>query len=66
VSTRTLTAEQKEELKKKREKHAEDFRKRKETRDAVKADIQAKVPDAATKKAKFRLYITLLKLKLHL
>jgi hypothetical protein len=66
ATRRKLTAEQKEELQKKEEERAEKKQQRKEIRDEVKADTKAKIPDATSKKAKLRLYITLLKLKLHL
>ncbi|KAI4676873.1 hypothetical protein J4E81_011022 [Alternaria sp. BMP 2799] len=51
-----------EELKKKKEERAEKKRQRKEVRDEAKADTKAKLPDTTSKKAKLRLYITLLKL----
>jgi len=64
--SRHLTAEEKEELQKKREERAEKKRQQKEVRDEAKADTKAKLPDTTSKKAKLRLYITLLKLRFHL
>jgi ribosomal protein L2 len=64
-SYRKLTAEQKEELKKKQEERATKKRQRKETRNEARANTKAKIPGATSKKVKLRLYVTVLKLKLH-
>lgn len=64
-SYRKLTAEQKEELKKRQEERAAKKRQRKETQNSAKANTKAKIPGATSKKVKLRLYVTVLKLKLH-
>ena len=61
-----LTEEQKEALKKKQEVREEKKRQEREIRYKAWADIKAKLSDATSKKAKLRLYATLLKLRLHL
>ncbi|KAG9190123.1 hypothetical protein G6011_08211 [Alternaria panax] len=59
-----LTAEQKEELKKKQVERAEKKRQAREIRYKAWADTKAKLSDTTSKKAKLRLYGTLLKLRL--
>jgi hypothetical protein len=61
-----LTEEQKEALKKKQEVREEKKRQEREIRYKAWADTKAKLSDATSKKAKLRLYATLLKLRLHL
>jgi hypothetical protein len=65
-SSRPLAAEQKEELQRKKAERAEKKLQRKQIRGETLADIKAKVPDATSKSTKLRLYVTILKLKLHL
>jgi hypothetical protein len=61
-----LTEEQKEALKKKQEARKEKKRQEREIRYRNWADTKAKLSDATSKKAKLRLYATLLRLRLHL
>jgi hypothetical protein len=60
-----LTAEKEKELQKKREERAERKQQVKEHRAQVKVDTKAKLPDTSSKRAKLRLYIILLKLKIN-
>jgi hypothetical protein len=64
-SRRKLTAEEKKGLQKKREERAERKLQVKEHRAQVKVDTKAKLPDTSSKRAKLRLYIILLKLKIN-
>ncbi|CAN9399095.1 unnamed protein product [Alternaria alternata] len=61
-----LSEEQKEALKKKQEAREEKKRQEREIRYKTWADTKVKLSDATSKKAKLRLYATLLKLRLHL
>lgn len=63
---RKLTAKERARKQNRKTKRAQKKRQRKGVRDEAKADTKAKVPDAGSEKAKFQLYVTLLKLKLHL
>jgi len=60
-----FTAEELEALQKKKEERAEKKRQEKEFRAQVEVDTKAKLPDTTSKKAKLRLYIILLKLKIN-